>query len=79
MTAAVPLPSYSNSMFDTSSGTDASVEDAMAEAKKMNNKAQVSMLQTQTEQQVRQTAMAKADAQVSLTNKVGQIAGKVQL
>ena len=73
------IPDVYNGAFDTFSGSDSSVQDALDESKKMNNKTQVSLLQTQAEQQKNQCIMAAASAKVDVSNKVGQIAGKVQL
>lgn len=65
--------------FDTQSGSDASVREAMDEARRMNNKSQVALFQNQAEQQKNQALLAVASAKVDVSNKVGQISGKVQL
>lgn len=65
--------------FDTTSGSNASVSGAMEEARKMNNKSQVALFQNQAEQQRNQALLAVASSKVDVSNKVGQISGKVQL
>jgi hypothetical protein len=51
----------------------------MEEARKMNNKSQVALFQNQAEQQRNQALLAVASSKVDVSNKVGQISGKVQL
>jgi len=70
------IPDVYNGAFDTFSGSDSSVQDALDESKKMNNKTQVSLLQTQAEQQKNQCIMAAASAKVDVVRFSSNVFGE---